>query len=645
MKKYIHKKAVIAAVTILGVIGCTEFTEKIEDFNIGVTNAIFEQTAVIELTEVFGNQQDIIDTDFTVVFSGADADKLVSEAGEFEIKENDGFIQLSVNPNKSTGVKELNFNVTISGGDYRKQTYPITLKDTVSYITLDLEKVYVPTPIADYSDKKESTNSLNGNTNTNSIIVATTRSKSISKSSIEIKANTIFKDENNNPISGNSLNIELIDISTIGQEDIPNDIKVFKDENGIEITDKEVLLSNITSINMNVDNVAVKKFDNAIEVAIELPNTTLNPITGAKLKAGDKLPIYTNEDNENDWTYQGEGIVEVSNTAGYFNIKFNTTHLSNFAIVSYNQIYPECDNRTLNMDYNSINNLNVEDGSYMVMLEQNIVAKKSNNSNIFIYILQSKGNNYERGIQYMNKTFTDKNGVEYYYIKRLIVFDRIDVKNGVGQIKSRGLLNGENTYFTSPSLSSGNYSKKLRKTIIDPNYKPSNNYKYVLSEFSDPQDLIDNGLETIGDFTTLASKISLYSREISNNYTISHSLISNNNQVSVVDCNILVDLSSANYTKPDNLKDINIDVSGSCNGNTIVPDGFPLYYNVNGSYKYAGTIKNGKMTLRGFELNKEYEFKTVFQGQSYVNKWTFTSTNFKVDNYAIPQSVCDEIGL
>lgn len=644
MKKYIHKKTVIFTLAILGIVSCTEFLDKIEDFNIGVTNAIFEQTAVIELTEVFGNQQDIIDTDFTITFSGADADKLVNEAGEFKINENDGFIQLSVNPNKSTGVKELNFDVTVSGGNYRTQTYPITLKDTASYIALDLEKVYIPKPIEDYSDKKESTNSLNGNTNTNSIIVATTRSKSISKSSIEIKANTIFKDANNNPISGNSLNIELIDISTVAQEDIPNDTKVFKDASGLEITDKEVALSNITSINMNVDNVAVKKFNNAIEVAIELPNTALNPITGATLKAGDKLPIYTNEDNENDWTYQGEGTVEVSNTAGYFNIKFETTHLSNFAIVSYNQIYPECNTRTLNMDYNSINNLNVEDGTYVVMLEQNIIAKKSNNSDMFIYILESKGNSYERGIQYINKTFTDKNGVEYYYIKRLIVFERIDVKNGVGEIRSRN-RNGENAYFTSSTLLSGRYAEKLRKTIIDPNYKPSSRYKYVLSEFSDPQNLIDNGLETIGSFTTMASKISLYSREMSSNYTITHSLISNNNQVSVVDCNILVDLSSANYTKPDNLKDINIDVSGNCNGNTLVPDGFPLYYNSGNGFKYAGTIRNGKMTLKGFELNKEYEFKTVYKGESFINKWTFTSENFVVKNYAVPQEACDKLNL
>jgi len=90
MKKYIHKKSIILALAIIAIVGCTKFVDGIDGFKIGVVSEIFEQSAVIELKDYFGNHEDITNTDFTVTFGGADADKLVNEAGEFIISETDG---------------------------------------------------------------------------------------------------------------------------------------------------------------------------------------------------------------------------------------------------------------------------------------------------------------------------------------------------------------------------------------------------------------------------------------------------------------------------------------------------------------------------------------------------------------------------
>ena len=183
MKNNIKYLTLIVTISLTLLVGCTEFFDKIEDFNVGVSNTVFEQSAVIEIKDYFGNQEDLISTDLKVEFSGTDADKLVNEAGELVIYETDGFIQLNVNPNKSTGVKELNFDVTISGGNYRTETFPVTLKDTVSHVRLSLvdeSKIYKGTNTA------TETVGLTNNTTTEVATVQTDKTTSINKSRVTI---------------------------------------------------------------------------------------------------------------------------------------------------------------------------------------------------------------------------------------------------------------------------------------------------------------------------------------------------------------------------------------------------------------------------------------------------------------------------
>ncbi|WP_189663038.1 hypothetical protein [Polaribacter sp. IC073] len=46
------------------------------------------------------------------------------------------------------------------------------------------------------------------------------------------------------------------------------------------------------------------------------------------------------------------------------------------------------------------------------------------------------------------------------------------------------------------------------------------------------------------------------------------------------------------------------------------------------------------MTLKGFELNKECTFKTLYKGVSFINKWTFNNSTFVAEDFEIPQEVC-----
>ena len=574
MKKYIHKKAIILAIAIIGVAGCTKFIDEINDFKIGITNAIFEQTAVLELKDALGNYQGIIDTDFTVTFSGADADKLVSEAGEFNITETDGFIQLGINPNKSTGVKELNFDVTISGGSYRTETFPVTLKDTVSKINLTL---FDEIKIYKGQNEASTTASLTGNTTTTATTVKTTTNGSANTSAVTIKTGTQFKDVAGNLLSGGDVKIAVTNTDALSDVLPSTSAFTFKDNNGTAITDKEAsFLSGNTQIKMEVNGTAVKKFNNAIDVAIEIPSDATNPTTGNPLQLGDTFPVYTNEDDSTDWTYHGLGTITAGATAATFNISFETTHLSNYAIFKF-----------------------VDVGCWKIGHNITVNDLPTNFNGAFEVKLRHKRSGY------FGKDHT------------LNIFE-IQIQNG----KVVSVNTPIYPFGYSARTSYLEYNGEIKDLLASGNDKITTNsggWMPIIDEYQ----------------LSLTSKGVTYLTNLSN-------------FAAFASCVLSINLSKAgiDYLKIDTLKNINIDVSASCSGNTIVLDGFPLYVERdNGVFSYEGTIKKGKMTLTGFELGKEYNFKTVYKGNAYYHKWTFTGETFKVTDFEIPANLCSEIGF
>ncbi|TXD48713.1 hypothetical protein [Polaribacter sp. IC073] len=58
---------------------------------------------------------------------------------------------------------------------------------------------------------------------------------------------------------------------------------------------------------MNVNGTAVKKFNNAIDVALEISTESINPETGNKLQLGETFVVYTKEEETIEWTYHRVG--------------------------------------------------------------------------------------------------------------------------------------------------------------------------------------------------------------------------------------------------------------------------------------------------------------------------------------------------
>ena len=610
MKNTIQKLTLIVAISLTFLVGCTEFFDKIDDFNVGVTNTIFEQSAVIELQDYFGDQQNIIDTNLKVEFSGADAGKLVNEAGEFTLTETDGFIQLNVNPNKSTGVKELNFDITISGGDYVTTTYPVTLTDTVSHIKLPLVDV---SKIEKNTDQISKSVALTSNTITDALTVETTSNEALNTSSVTLKADTQFKDSSGNAISGTNLNISVSNTDQF--DDILTNTRSFefKDQNGVEITDKIAdLIFGFTNISMDIDGTSVKEFNKAIDVAITISSEANNPITDSKVILGDTFPIYTNDEENLEWTYHGIGTVIASDLDNTFNISFETTHLSNYSVVNF------IDTGCIDYNYNITSTNLPSNFSAPFTIELKITTTKKtvigvtkNEDGTFTYI-------FDEGI-------TDEKLIELF---------NLDIINGtVTNIEASGFPNitkdeiqtgyEHGIYYSWNRLGYTTYSQVIEKLLQSGNDTYSYNY--------------DEWFDNI----TIETQLFVKYKEA----TIRNNL---STIATIANCEFGINLSQdlTDYFNIGNLKNIAIDVAANCNNKTFVPDGFPFYVErENGVFSYEGTIKEGKMTLKGFELGKEYNFKTVYKGQSYFHKWTFDSETFTDKNFEVPQTACDALNI
>ncbi|AUC84989.1 hypothetical protein CW731_06670 [Polaribacter sp. ALD11] len=594
MKNTIKYLAFTITISLAFLVSCSEFTEKINNFNVGVTNAIFEQSAVIELKDYFGDQANIVATDFTVTFTGADADKLVNEAGEFTLTETDGFIQLNANPNKSTGVKELNFDITVSGGNYVTHTYPVKLTDTTNYVPLILlNNNRIKLNGIDTASKSAV---LTNNATVAELDIETSNTNSLSKSTVNIKTGTIFKNAAGNTLNGNNLNVYLENTDANGITQYLSDY-TFKDANGVTKNSGAKFYTGNTEITMDIDGADVKEFTKPIDVTIQISATANNPFTNKTVKLGDTLPVYTIEEDSTEWTYHGLGTLVAGANTESFSISFQTTHLSSYSVIEFVDL--GCDSI---IDYN-----------YDITAE-NLPEDFSGSLTIDVLInIGNKQDSKEGAINLFEVEI--ENGKITSIIKKL---ERLDT-NLQGSIYGfaglQSFANALNNAVNSAIL-------EALKEIIN-----SGKDKEIYT-FGESEGPLSGGIE-------YKVAVKLNGEIIRNNI----SSIS-----TFTDCNLAINLTKGSSLPSQ--KTIAVGVAANCGDKNFIPDGFHIYVErSNGAFSYEGTFNKGFVFLKGFELGKEYNFKIFYQGKSYFHKWTFNSTTFFDFEFKLPDGVCDQISL
>jgi hypothetical protein len=252
--------------------------------------------------------------------------------GGTDFKVMNGFLPLAlVSTATPSPANPVVFNVyaTIPGFAPVSQTFIVT-NDTipVSHVLYAVEYANPPDGTSFKDQQDALTNGVSGD-----ITVTTPAVGSMTETStITISGGTQMLDASGNAITASGLETKVIHFGTGTQSSIlsfpggfnPVDITY----NGQALHDLTFKTGGFLSINMTAGSTQVKGFSKPINVAAELNDGLINPLTNAPLNVGDTIPIWSMNEQTGQWKYESTATVYLNNTSGKKAISFQASHLS-----------------------------------------------------------------------------------------------------------------------------------------------------------------------------------------------------------------------------------------------------------------------------------------------------------------------------
>lgn len=318
--------------TAIIITSCKSF-DKLDDIQLEINTDIFAQQVLVEIFDPSDQNNLQGNNVLKVEVMGADADKLVTDAGEdiSNLEVVDGAIALAVNPNKNTSKEPVQFMLKITGDNYLTTTIPVLLTETDSIATFSanvVNKFNTPKGIDYVTDSGD----LSNNMLSSDLTVETSGIKAGTKSEVKVESGTMFMDESGNPISGSKIESEVVHFSSTDDEALSSFPGGFTpdaitDENGSVDEEAYFQTAGFVSIDMKIGNKEVKQFSKPITITMKVAPDFENPDTGQPVKIGDEVPIWSYSKDDGKWDYHLRGIV-TSDGSGGLQVEYTTTHLS-----------------------------------------------------------------------------------------------------------------------------------------------------------------------------------------------------------------------------------------------------------------------------------------------------------------------------
>ncbi|SEA66459.1 hypothetical protein [Pedobacter hartonius] len=271
-----------------------------------------------------------------LTISGADAASIYDFSGTKAIYAPGGIITLGVNPNaEPTTSKSIKFNVIVKANGYEDINIPMEI---VNGQVSQLQEVTLlkSTDNTAASTVVLSTVALNASgTTTAAATIATAANANVATTtSVTIASGTQFKNAAGTVLTGAALGVQLISFDA-GD---PASLSLFP---GGKLSSSNVIMPGSTtptdaffipaastSIKMTVGNQQVKSFTTPITVTTQLDPAYTMASTGAPVKVGDQLPIYSYQVETGQFTY--ESTATVFSSGGKLAVNISTSHLTIF---------------------------------------------------------------------------------------------------------------------------------------------------------------------------------------------------------------------------------------------------------------------------------------------------------------------------
>lgn len=271
-----------------------------------------------------------------LAITGQDAAGIYDFSGTKAIYAPGGIITLGVNPNaEPTLAKSLKFNIVIKAAGYEDINVPMEIVNgQLSQLQkVSLLKSSVNTTASTVEAKTVALDAT-GKT-TAAVTVATTANSNVTTiSSLTIPSGTQFKNAAGTVLSGTAVNIQLINFDNSD----PLSIGLFPGGSlassnvvmpgSAAATDAFFIPAATASIKMFVGTEEVRTFSQPITVTTQIDPSYTIASTGATVKAGDQLPIYSYQVDNGQFTFESTGTVLSSQ--GKLAMNITTSHLTVF---------------------------------------------------------------------------------------------------------------------------------------------------------------------------------------------------------------------------------------------------------------------------------------------------------------------------
>ncbi len=148
---------------------------------------------------------------------------------------------------------------------------------------------------------------------------------------VDIPAGTTMTTANGDEVTGD-LSTQLSNYSATevtSTNAFPGGFAIVANVNGTDV-DGAFETAGFVSIEIkDANGNKVKYFDQPIEVKMQIDDNFINPLTGVKIAIGDKVPVWSYDDNTAAWAFEQDGTVQDLNpTDGLVDVVVQANHLS-----------------------------------------------------------------------------------------------------------------------------------------------------------------------------------------------------------------------------------------------------------------------------------------------------------------------------
>ncbi len=308
-------------------LGCK--TDAIDNFTIRLRPEIFDHTIMIEIYDANDPSKTL--NNLLIDVTSSNALDIYEISGTRNFTTVDGRIGIGLHRRANpTPDKSVLATLRISADGYLTSNFNILFKYDQNSAVVRIPMVNIGTPPPGVAFNTGGATLQGGALGAPLRVMVPPGANSNTGMEVELPTGTQFFDANGNALTGSNLDVQIGYFDPINAESVesfPGDLSI--DEvtlPGGNTGAGTFVTAGFTTINMEVDGVAVKTFSTPITVTIDIDANTINPNTQQPIQAGEIIPVWSYNEANDEWTYETDGNV-IQGASG-LQLTYQSTHLS-----------------------------------------------------------------------------------------------------------------------------------------------------------------------------------------------------------------------------------------------------------------------------------------------------------------------------